>query len=86
VSAHFLVMGLTAGVWMARIPAAKSQAHLSDGTLDIALFAVPLGLVIGAALAERLVDGRAVPCSSGSAASATASRPLPRVWPVACRS
>lgn len=55
-SAHFLVMGLTAGVWMARIPAAKSQAHLSDGTLGIALFAVPLGLVIGAALAGRLVD------------------------------
>ena len=49
-------MGLTGGVWMARIPAAKSQAHLSDGTLGIALFAVPVGLVIGAALAERLVD------------------------------
>ncbi len=56
VSAHFLVMGLTGGVWMARIPAAKAQAHLSDGILGIALFAVPAGLVIGAALAERLVD------------------------------
>ena len=56
VSAHFLVMGLTAGTWMARIPAAKAQAHLSDGTLGIALFAVPVGLVLGAALAERLVD------------------------------
>ncbi len=49
-------MGLTGGVWMARIPAAKSQVHLSDGTLGIALFAVPVGLVLGAALAERLVD------------------------------
>ena len=49
-------MGLTGGVWMARIPAAKSQVHLSDGTLGLALFAVPVGLVIGAALAERLVD------------------------------
>jgi fucose permease len=49
-------MGLTGGVWMARVPAAKAQAHLSDGTLGIALFAVPVGLVLGAALAERLVD------------------------------
>jgi fucose permease len=56
VSAHFLVMGLTGGAWMARIPSAKSQVHLSDGTLGIALFAVPVGLVLGAALAERLVD------------------------------
>ena len=56
VSAHFLVMGLTAGVWMARIPAVKAQAHLSDGTLGVALFAVPVGLVLGAALAERLID------------------------------
>jgi fucose permease len=56
VSAHFLVMGLTAGAWMARIPAVKAQAHLSDGTLGVALFAVPVGLVLGAALAERLVD------------------------------
>jgi fucose permease len=56
VSAHFLVMGLTGGVWMSRIPSAKSQVHLSDGTLGIALFAVPVGLVLGAALAERLVD------------------------------
>jgi len=41
---------------MARIPAVKAQAHLSDGTLGVALFAVPAGLVIGAAVAERLVD------------------------------
>jgi fucose permease len=56
VSAYFLVLGLTAGVWMARIPAVKAQAHLSDGTLGVALFAVPVGLVFGAMLAERLVD------------------------------
>src|ERR1700753_2328006 len=64
VSAHFLVMGLTGGVWMARVPSAKSQVHLSDGTLGIALLAVPVGLVLGAALGERLVDrvGSAVPC------------------------
>jgi MFS family permease len=56
VSAQFLVMGMTGGMWMARVPAAKAQAHLSDGTLGAALFAVPIGLVLGAALAERLVD------------------------------
>jgi fucose permease len=56
VSAYFMVMGLTGGAWMARVPAAKAQAHLSDGTLGIALFAIPVGLVLGAALAERLVD------------------------------
>jgi MFS family permease len=75
VSAHFLVMGLTGGVWMARIPAAKSQVHLSDGTLGIALFAIPVGLVLGATLAERLVDraGSAVlvrVCGVGSCAAA----------------
>jgi predicted MFS family arabinose efflux permease len=47
---------MTAGVWMARIPAVKAQAGLSDAALGVALFAVPVGLVLGAALAERLVD------------------------------
>lgn len=56
VSAYFFVMGMIAGVWMARIPAVKSQARLSDGTLGVALFAIPVGLVLGAALAGRLVD------------------------------
>ena len=55
-STYFLIMGLTAGVWLARIPAVKAQAHLSDGTLGVALFAVPVGLMVGAAVAERLVD------------------------------
>jgi fucose permease len=56
VSAHFFIMGMTAGVWMARIPAVKAQAGLSDGELGLALFAAPVGLLLGAALAERLVD------------------------------
>lgn len=55
-SAHFTVMGLITGAWMARIPAVKAQAHLGDGALGVALFAVPIGLVLGAAVAERLVD------------------------------
>ncbi|MFY9653087.1 MFS transporter, partial [Trebonia sp.] len=56
VSAHFFVMGMISGVWLARIPAVKAQAGLSDAALGVALFAVPVGLVLGAALAERLVD------------------------------
>ncbi len=67
-------MGLTSGVWMARIPSAKSQVHLSDGALGIALFAVPVGLVLGAALAERLVDrvGSRVFCRIGGVGSCVA--------------
>lgn len=56
VSTYFGVMGLVSGVWMARIPAIKTQAHLSDGTLGVALFALPVGLVLGSFAAERLVD------------------------------
>jgi fucose permease len=68
-------MGLTGGVWMARIPSAKAQVHLSDGTLGIALFAVPVGLVLGAALAERLVDrvGSAVLCRVSGVGSCAAT-------------
>ena len=55
-SAYFFVMGMIAGVWLARIPAVKAQAGLSDAALGVALFAVPVGLVLGTALAERLVD------------------------------
>lgn len=56
VSTYFAVMGMASGVWMARIPAVKAQAHLSDGALGAALFALPVGLVIGSFGAERLVD------------------------------
>ncbi len=56
VSVFFLVMGMCAGVWMARIPAVKAQARLSDGTLGLALLAIPAGLKLGATIAERLVD------------------------------
>jgi fucose permease len=56
VSTYFTVMGMVAGVWLARIPAVKAQAHLSDGTLGAALFALPVGLVLGSLAAERLVD------------------------------
>jgi fucose permease len=56
VSLCFMIMGLTNGVWVARIPAVKAQAHLSDALLGVTLFAVPIGLLLGAAAAERLVD------------------------------
>jgi MFS family permease len=51
-----MIMGLTNGVWVARIPAVKAQAHLSDAVLGVTLFAVPIGLLLGAAATERLVD------------------------------
>ena len=56
VSTYFAVMGLASGVWLARIPAIKTQAHLSDGTLGAALFALPVGLFLGSFAAERLID------------------------------
>ena len=84
VSAHFFVMGMISGVWMARIPAVKAQAGLSDAALGVALFAVPVGLVLGAALAERLVDRVGSALVRGSPESATACwqcRPVsPGTW------
>jgi MFS family permease len=49
-------MGLTTGVWVSRIPAIKQQAHLTDTSLGLAEFAVPVGLLAGTILAGRLVD------------------------------
>jgi hypothetical protein len=49
-------MGLVGGVWVTRIPAVKQQAHLTDGLLGVALFAAPVGLIIGTTFAGRLTD------------------------------
>jgi MFS family permease len=53
---YFLVLGLADGVWLARIPAVKQNLGLSDGLLGVALLAAPVGLVIIAAFADRLID------------------------------
>ena len=54
--AYFAVMGLADGVWLARIPAIKENLGLSDGRLGVALLAAPVGLVLVAAIADRLID------------------------------
>ena len=48
-------MGLADGVWLARIPAVKQHLGLSDGRLGVALLASPAGLVLLAAVADRLI-------------------------------
>ena len=53
--AYFAVMGLADGVWLARIPAVKQHLGLSDGQLGVALLASPVGLVLVAAIADRLI-------------------------------
>jgi MFS family permease len=53
--AYFAVMGLADGVWLARIPAVKQNLGLSDGRLGLALLASPAGLVLVAAVADRLI-------------------------------
>jgi MFS family permease len=53
--AYFAVLGLAGGVWLARIPAVKQNLHLSDGMLGVALLASPVGLVLAAAFADRLI-------------------------------
>ena len=43
-------------MWLARIPAVKQHLGLSDGLLGVALLAAPVGLVLVAAVADRLID------------------------------
>jgi len=67
---YFVVLGLADGVWLARIPAVKQNLGLSDGLLGVALLAAPVGLVIVAAFADRLIDrfGSARPTVAGAVA------------------
>jgi MFS family permease len=69
--AYFVVLGLADGVWLARIPAVKQNLGLSDGLLGVALLAAPVGLVIVAAFADRLMDrfGSAGPTVAGGVAT-----------------
>jgi MFS family permease len=53
---YFAVLGVAVGVWLARIPAVKQNLHLSDGMLGVALLASPVGLVLAAAFADRLIE------------------------------
>ena len=53
---YFAILGLADGVWLARLPAVKQHLGLSDARLGVALLAAPVGLVIVAAFADRLID------------------------------
>ena len=69
---YFGIFGLVDGVWLARIPAVKQHLHLSDGLLGVALLAAPVGLVVVAAVADRLIErfGSARPTAAGAVAIA----------------
>jgi MFS family permease len=53
--AYFAVLGLSNGVWLARIPAIKQHLHLSDGLLGVALLAAPAGLVVVVQIAGKVM-------------------------------
>jgi MFS family permease len=53
---HFIVLGVCNAAWAARLPAIKSELHLSDFRLSLALFAVPAGSVLTLALSGRITD------------------------------
>jgi MFS family permease len=67
---YFAILGMADGVWLARLPAVKQHLGLSDALLGVALLAAPVGLVIVAAFADRLIDrfGSARPTVAGAAA------------------
>jgi len=54
--AHFFILGAAAATWAARLPAIKTELHLSDFQLSLALFTVPAGSVLTLALSGRITD------------------------------
>jgi MFS family permease len=56
VLAHFFLLGVAQATFAARLPAIKSELHLSDGSLGLALFATPAGSVLTLALSGRITD------------------------------
>jgi MFS family permease len=77
VAAYLAVLGVADGVWLARIPAVKQHLGLSDGVLGAALLAAPAGLVLVAAVADRLID------RAGSAAPTVVCAVVTPLLPVA---
>ena len=53
---YFVLLGLTEGMWVARIPGVKAGLHLTDGLLGASLLVGPAGLVAVMPLAGRLAD------------------------------
>jgi len=53
---YFFVLGAATATWAARLPAIKTDLHLSDARLGLALFAVPAGSVLTLPLSGRIAD------------------------------
>jgi hypothetical protein len=55
VTVVFVVLGLSAGTWAARIPAIKAWLHLSPGVLGLALLGPAAGSVLTMPLAGAIM-------------------------------
>ena len=73
---YFVLLGLTEGMWVARIPGAKAGLHLTDGLLGASLLVGPAGLIAAMPLAGRLADQFGSARVSRPAAAAVAVLPL----------
>ncbi len=73
---YFVLLGLTEGMWIVRIPAVKAGLHLTDGLLGASLLVGPAGLVAVMPLAGRLSDQFGSVRLSRLAAAAVAVMPL----------
>ena len=69
---YFVLLGLTEGLWVARIPGVKAGLHLTDGLLGASLLVGPAGLVAVMPLAGRLADqfgsARIIRCAGAAVA------------------
>ncbi len=74
--AYFVLLGVTEGMWVARIPGVKAGLHLTDGLLGASLLVGPAGLVAVMPLAGRLADRFGSARLSRPAAAAVAVMPL----------
>ena len=76
VLAYFVLLGVTEGMWIARIPGVKASLHLTNGLLGASLLVGPAGLVAVMPLAGRLSDQFGSARLSRPAAAAIAVMPL----------
>ena len=74
--AYFVLLGVTEGMWVARIPGVKAGLHLTDGLLGASLLVGPAGLVAVMPLAGRLADRFGSARLTRPAAAAVAVMPL----------
>jgi predicted MFS family arabinose efflux permease len=53
---HFFLLGVVLAIWVSRIPTVKARLGLTDGSLSLALLALPTGAIIALQLVGRLTD------------------------------